>query len=148
MSAREATSSTRGRRTVALFLATVALGATSPACEVILGTCGDELADTGPALYADGTTENGVYRSSSWDPEDLVEAAPGQLISFEHGLGEVPTSFQVYVAASRTGDGASLVLAAGNEVELIEIDDEAITVKNGTCSDFFILLVAQAPPAG
>jgi hypothetical protein len=138
----------RGAASLAVLSAAIALVVASPGCEVLLGTCGDELADTGPARYTDGTTQDGVYRSSSWDPEDLVELAPGQLIRFEHGLGAEPTSFQVYVAASRTGDGAKLVLAAGNEVELIAIDDEAITIKNGTCSDLFMLMVAESRPAG
>lgn len=124
----------------------LALAATLPqACEVIGGSCGEDLEAEGPATYTEGTTEDGVYMSSSWDPNDLLELAPGQVIRFEHDLGGVPRSVQAYVAAAREGQGSSLVLASGNEVEIVSVDDRAVTVKNGTCSDFFLLLVAQAP---
>ena len=36
-----------------------------------------------------------------------------------------------------------MVLAAGNEVELENVDDVAITVRNATCVDFFVVLVAR-----
>jgi hypothetical protein len=138
-------SSTRSLR--ALVVGAIGLACASlTGCEVVLGTCGEELRDKGAALYTEGTTANGVYRSSSWDAEDLVEFAPGQVIRFEHGLGVVPASYEVYVTAARTGDGSELVPASGDQVELVSIDDEAITVHNDTCSDWFILLVAEAEP--
>jgi len=112
-------------------------------CEVVLGTCGEELADKGAALYTEGTTKDGVYQSSSWDTDDLIEFAPGQIIRFEHRLGVVPSSYQVYVTAARSGDGSELVLATGDQAELVSIDDEAITLHNDSCSDWFILVVAR-----
>jgi hypothetical protein len=52
------------------------------------------------------------------------------------------------VATTREGDGSNLVLASGSEAELIEIDDEAVTIKNATCVDFFVVLVAMTSAEG
>lgn len=131
----------RGR--LALFGLSLAL-AGAAGCDVVEGSCGEELEAEGASSYVGGTTEDGIYMSSSWDPEDLIELAPGQIVRFEHELGTVPRSVLAYVASARQGDGSALVLASGNEVEIVSVDDAAVTVQNGTCSDFFVLVVAQA----
>lgn len=112
-------------------------------CDVITGGCGDELADQPPVTNSVGTTVDGIYQSSSWEPNDWVDFPPGISVRFEHGLGETPRLWHAYVATTREGDGSNLVLASGSEAELIEIDDEAVTIKNGTCVDFFVVLVAM-----
>lgn len=124
----------------ALLVALAAIA--TPACDVLTGGCGDEL-DAEPAVtYSAGTAEEGIYRSSEWDAEEWIDFPPGIKIRFEHKLGEEPRAWQAYVATAREGDGSNLVLAAGSEVELISIDEEAITVQNATCVDFFVVMVA------
>lgn len=113
-------------------------------CDVITGGCGDELDDAPIVTYKAGTTEGGIYRSSEWDGEAWIDFPPGIKIRFEHGLEEEPRAWQAYVATSREGDGSNLVLAAGSEVELLEIDDEGVTVRNATCVDFFIVMVVMS----
>lgn len=135
---------TRLRRCLAAALILplpLALGAAG--CDVITGGCGDELDDAPVVSYKDGTTEGGIYRSSDWDSEVWIDFPPGIKVRFEHGLGEEPRAWQAYVATSREGDGSNLVLAAGSEVELLDIDDVAVTVHNATCVDFFIVMVAM-----
>lgn len=133
-----------------LRLATAALlagGAWLTACDVITGGCGDELGDAEPVTYVDGTTQDGVYRSSSWDASDWIDFPPGIRVRFEHGFGAEPRSWQAYVATARQGDGSSLVLAAGSEVELVAIDSESVTVQNATCVDFIVMVAtATASP--
>ncbi len=112
-------------------------------CDVLTGGCGDDLNEDPPARYTEGTTENGHYVSSSWDVESLLDFPPGQAIRFEHGLGEPPSSWQAYIATARDGDGAEIVLSTG-EVELVSIDATALTVRNGTCADLYLLVTAES----
>lgn len=121
----------------------VATGAAG--CDVITGGCGDELSDEPAVTYSAGTSRGGIYRSSSWDAADWIDYPPGISLRFEHKLGMEPRAWQAYVATSRTGDdGSRLVLATGNDVELVAIDDQAVTVRNGTCVDFFIVMVVMS----
>ena len=112
-------------------------------CDVITGGCGDELAEQGPVTNSVGTTDGGIYQSSSWDPQDWVDFPPGISVRFEHSLGETPRLWHAYVATTREGDGSNLVLASGSEAELIDIDEDAVTIKNATCVEFFVVLVAM-----
>ena len=134
------------RRVVVALLATT-LGVLA-GCDVVTGACVDDLSDEQPFEYRAGSTEEGIYRSSSWEPDAWVDFPPGASIRFEHELGTTPAMWQAYVATSREGLGDRLVLASGSEVELVAIDDQAIVVRNATCADFFVVLVAlgTAPP--
>lgn len=129
----------RSWKALALALA----GLLACGCDVITGGCGDELDDRDPVTHSVGTVEGNIYQSSSWDPSEWVDFPPGLSVRFEHGLGKEPRSWQAYVATSREGDGSSLVLASGSEAELVAIDSEAVTIKNATCVDFFVVLVAM-----
>jgi hypothetical protein len=60
--------------------------------------------------------------------------------SIEHGLGEVPTSWDAYVAVGRD---EALVQASGEEVELVSIDDQAIVVRYPSCTDLVLVLTAE-----
>lgn len=135
---------------MARWLTALLLAASLPltGCEVITGGCGEELAEQPPVTNSVGTTVGGIYQSSSWDSNDWVDFPPGISVRFEHGLGETPRLWHAYVATTREGDGSSLVLASGSEAELVEIDDEAVTIKNATCVDFFVVLVAMTSVDG
>jgi hypothetical protein len=124
-------------------LATLLCAAPLASCDVITGGCGDELDDQPPVTSSVGTTDGGIYQSSSWSSVDWVDFPPGISVRFEHNLGETPRLWHAYVATQREGDGSNLVLASGSEAELIDIDDEAVTIKNATCVDFFVVLVAM-----
>ncbi len=111
-------------------------------CDVLTGGCGDDLLEESPALYTAGTTVDGKYQSSGWDPDELIDFPPGMGVRFVHGLGAEPRSWAAYIATAREGDGTEIVLSTG-EVELTEINDEAITVRNGTCADLLLLMTAE-----
>ena len=136
----------------------------------------DRSEDSNPALeYDEGEVVNGVYQSS--DPEahaaggaggealtpeeEAQEKKEAELLLFEggmryeiiHKLGQVPTWFQVYLSFGRYGayDGENtLALASGNQAEIIDVTDESMTVINGSCSNYYLLVVAgtgqSAPP--
>ena len=111
-------------------------------CEVITGDCGEDLRAAGPQIWSEGTTEAGVYRSSSWQAAEWLDFPSGIELRLEHDLGEEPSSWSAFVAVDRA---ASLVQASGEEVELVSIDDEAVVVRNPSCSDLVIVVTAAAP---
>jgi hypothetical protein len=115
-------------------------------CDVATGACQAELEEE-TVEYAGGSVEGGIYLSTSWDADARLEFPPGLTIRLEHGLGEVPRAWQAYVSTAREGLGSELVLASGNQAELVAIDDEAIELRNGTCADLFLVVVAQASVA-
>jgi hypothetical protein len=112
-------------------------------CDVLTGGCGDDLREEGPQTYTGGTVVDGQYVSSAWDADALLEFPPGMTLRLVHGLGAMPRDWQAYIAASREGDGSELVLATGQEAELVEIDAQAITVQNSTCTDLYLLVTAE-----
>jgi hypothetical protein len=117
-----------------LALGVVALAAalsTAAGCDVVAAQCGDDLGDD-VARYTEGTIEGGVYRTSSWESEAWLDFPARIQLSIEHGLGEVPTSWDAYVAVGRD-----------EEVELVSIDDQAIVVRNPSCTDLVLVLTAE-----
>jgi hypothetical protein len=128
----------------ALVALAFSLSVAPAGCDVLRGSCGDDLRDEAPAVFTQGTTTDGTYQSTGWDPQALIDFPPGMEIRFVHNLGAVPVSWNAYIATAREGNGSEIVLATG-EVELTEIDAEAITVRNGTCADLLLLLTASAP---
>jgi hypothetical protein len=125
-----------------LALGVVALAAalsTAAGCDVVAAQCGDDLGDD-VARYTEGTIEGGVYRTSSWESEAWLDFPARIQLSIEHGLGEVPTSWDAYVAVGRD---EALVQASGEEVELVSIDDQAIVVRNPSCTDLVLVLTAE-----
>ncbi len=150
----------RARSRIAAAGAIAALGVSSAAivasgCDVITSvgpkSCDRSSKTNPPSTYSDGTAEGGIYASSPWD-RDLLYFPGGMQIRLEHKLGAVPRSWQAYLAFDETGiKGGPLATAAGNQVELVSIDDQAITVRNGSCADYWLLVTAElasaAPPS-
>ena len=120
------------------------VAAAASSCDVLRGSCGDDLRDEDPAAYTQGTTVSGTYQSTAWDTTEMVDFPPGMGIRFVHGLGVVPITWNAYIATARDGDGSEIVQSTG-QVELTDIDAEAITVRNGTCADLLLLVTASAP---
>jgi hypothetical protein len=137
----------------------LALGASASACDVITSvgpkSCNSNPEENPPVTYSDGTADGGIYMSSPWD-RDLLYFPGGMVIRLEHKLGKAPRSWQAYLAFDEDGvQQGSVAQAAGNQVELVGLDDQAITVKNGSCADYWLLVTAEgegvaapSPPAG
>ncbi len=99
--------------------------------------------------YSDGTVsaDGTLYESTAWNGT-FLDFPPGRTYNFEHGLGEVPTSYNVYLAFHPEplpdGEkGAGVSESAGNQAVVEIINDEIIQVRNDTCADFFVRVVAQ-----
>lgn len=132
----------------ALALALLAL---APACDVVTSvgpqSCDFEPEENPPVTYRGGTVEGGVYMSSPWDA-DLIWFPGGMQVRIEHGLGRVPRAWTAYLSFQPEGTRGKgrLAEAAGNQVELMSVDDVALTIRNASCADYYVLVTAQADP--
>jgi hypothetical protein len=139
----------------AAVFATLAGASTLSGCDVITSvgpkSCDRSEKANPPVDYTEGTADGGIYMSSPWN-KDLLFFPGGMQLRLFHHLGTTPRQIQAYVAFDENGvDGGLLAPAAGNEVVVSSIDDQAITVKNGGCADFWLLITAEttafSPPA-
>ncbi|MGK4008137.1 hypothetical protein WMF31_36305 [Sorangium sp. So ce1036] len=130
-------------------LAALAAGCASSRC--------DRSAEANPlTLYTEGTSVGGEYMSSAWDGDDdgdgevgpeegLLYFPGGMRYDIRHGLGRVPRSWQIYLSFERDGTrSGTLAHAAGNQAEVPCIDEESLIVVNGSCSEYWLLVVASA----
>jgi len=126
-----------------------------PACLTEIGpdTCDRSLKGNPPVAYTEGSVDNGVYMTSGWD-EELLYFPGGMRYTLIHELGETPRFWQAYLSFNQTGtkntssdpedpERGTLALAAGNQVELTEANETSLTVVNGSCVDYWLLVVAS-----
>jgi hypothetical protein len=138
------------RRTLASLavVLTSAVGAfaCTPACDT-----SDE--ENAPAIHEGGTAVNGYYYSSSAHGP-LLDFAGGKRYDIYHHLGFEPIQVQLYWSFAVTGvasevqtrDASTLTPAAGNSA-LIQLKNERfIRVKNDSCADYWLLVVASGDP--
>lgn len=93
--------------------------------------------------------EQRVYETSSASGQHL-NFSSGAQFKIYHQLGGCPRLVQPWVSFSSTGtrDGNE-ALPSGNMLEVIEVTDEYVWVRNDGCADFWLRLVAAAPgPCG
>ncbi|MDI3282723.1 hypothetical protein [Polyangium sp. 15x6] len=95
-----------------------------------------------PVRYTEGTIDNGVYMSAPWDGE-LLWFPAGMRYELEHGLGEVPRFVNIWLSFNKCGTKDSTVAqASGNQAELREVTDKKLVLVNGSCVDYWLLVVA------
>ena len=83
-----------------------------------------------------------TYVSAPWDGP-LTEFPGRSSITFVHALGVTPDFLATYVSFDEGGTGSSDVTAnAGDQGEVTCVDDNAIVVRNGTCSHLYLRVVA------
>ena len=96
----------------------------------------------------EGTVQDGVYQSAPWNGP-FLEFPPGRTYRFMHGLGGVPRVVQAYLAfppmcgPDAHGQGGELTLGGGNQTMLSDLTREYVDVRNDTCSDVCLMLVAS-----
>lgn len=103
--------------------------------------------------YEDGevSADGHMYETTPIDQE-LLHFPPGRVYDLVHGLGETPISVQGYVSlGSRlTKDGDpydperpnNVTETAGNQLVIERWDDEIIRVRNDTCAEWYVRVVA------
>lgn len=145
----------RNRMWSNLFVLTM-LGVVS-GCSVInsIGpNCDRSSANNEPIPYTEADPENGLYMSSPWAGE-LLWFPAGTRYEIHHKLGVAPQFVQLWLSFDQCGTkGSTVALAAGNQAEVRDIDEEKVVIVNGSCSDYWLLVVAGVggdapmPPGG
>ena len=125
------------RRFSASALALLALGASG-----VLG-CGAacDTSDDGnvPERYTEGKTTGVVYESSLLK-SGLLPFPGGKQYQLIHHLGFTPAFVGVYLSFAPSDD--DLAPCAGNSCIVRCMDDEMIWIKNDTCAEFWVRVVA------
>lgn len=123
-------------------VALLALFATGCPSDIDPRSC-DRSDDANPVqLYTDGTVSGNVYRSSDWTGP-LLSLPGGARFEIRHGLGEVPDFIELFLSFEPSGTTkGTLAPAAGNQAEILEVTAESIFIANGSCSDYFLLVIA------
>lgn len=105
-----------------------------------------------PVVYKGGTTTSeGLYYSSplhgGW-----LHFPGGKRYDLVHDLGFVPQDIDIWLSFSENGVGedeqnSTIAPSAGNSAVLQLVNDEFIRIKNDTCSEFWVRVVASGRPA-
>jgi hypothetical protein len=104
--------------------------------------CDRSAANNEPAKYTEGKTENGVYMTSPWAGE-LLWFPGGMRYELPHGLGATPHFVQAWLSFDQCGTKTSTVAqASGNQAEVRVVDQDKLVIVNGSCVDYWLLVVA------
>ena len=110
--------------------------------------CGRE--DGEPIVYAGGLSSETRYQSSElygiW-----LDYPAGRRYQLLHALPEAPTDISVYLAFQEDplheGRPGNIAPASGNAALIEAVSEKMIQVRNDTCSDFHVRVVADLAPA-
>jgi hypothetical protein len=120
------------------------IGVGVPGC----GTRCDRRLDEDPVRYTDGRTRDGVYETAPPAGPYLV-FPPGRTYRLVHDLGGEPRialAWLAFEARPLDGEPASgTIAAAGDQVTFEALTDDHVDVRNDTCSDVFLRVVASEP---
>ena len=130
---------------VVLASAVGALGC-SPSCDTSDG-------ENVPTVYEGGTAVNGFYFSTSAHGP-LLEFPGGKRYDLYHHLGFEPIQVQLFWSLKEAGigwdvqtdDKSNLSPAAGNSALIQLKNDQYIRVKNDSCVEYWLLVVAAGDP--
>ena len=113
--------------------------------------CGNECKTDDPDVdvrYDGGTLAGGVYQTSGWEGP-FLHFPPGRRFVLLHGLGSTPADVQIYLSFSSQGldpdAGRNLAPSAGNQAVIEAVTANEIQVRNDSCSEFYLRVVATAP---
>ncbi len=136
------------------LVALAPIGATSlvasTGCDV--SNCNTDPAVNPPADYDGGTvslSEGRKIFSTSAPDETHLNFNGGAQFRIFHKLGACPMHVEGWVSFSETGiKGGNEARPAGNMFEVLAVDDETITVRNDSCGDYWLRVVASDPVPG
>ena len=94
-----------------------------------------------PQRFTGGVTVDGVYQSTpSWQ-NGFLDYPGGKRYEFVHNLGAAPPNIDVFLAFDTNASGGA-TKCAGNTC-IVTADDQLIRVRNDTCAEFWIRVVAD-----
>ncbi len=121
----------------------------------LVGGCDATSCDTAPESnppsdFKDGqlvTSSDGtvVFQTSAPDGQHLNFSAGTQYRVY-HRLEGRPLLVQPWVSFSSTGTkGGNEAVPAGNMTEILDVNDQFIQIRNNSCGDYWLRLVATHP---
>lgn len=130
----------------ALMLGVCALALCCAGCSFV-SSCNE---DPSTETISDGIVHGNTYISAPNDgPVDGVTRGPwahfppNRTLVFEHKLPAIPYQVAIWLAFQKFG---TLATAAGNSaIWQVVSDEKTITIKNDTCSDFYVWVEASIP---
>jgi hypothetical protein len=115
-------------------------------------SCPRESEET-PKRYENGVTsaDRTFYETNGWK-DAFVNFPAGRRLALVHGLREMPAELRSYLAFEahpfpKSGEGF-VAESAGNQVLIEDVTEEVIRVRNDTCENFYLRLVASTVPPG
>jgi hypothetical protein len=114
----------------------------------------DPSAEANPEQVFDGGYHTTCFYSSSVPPDGGSDYSAGELLLFKggtyyalnHHLPCVPWPVYAVVSFEEYGtrdDGDGVAPAAGNQAQILGVDETAIHVANGSCADYWLLVTAS-----
>lgn len=130
--------------TFGLFVAALSGGCKTSTCDVDAATVSVRSVkdDSDPGAIISGVTVGNTYESGPIDGP-WVDFPPNRTLVFHHGFGVKPFQIVPYVSFDSSGSSAP---SAGNSSIFVGSDCETITMKNDTCSEFWIRVTAISRP--
>ncbi len=97
--------------------------------------------------YTEGTVNPSgtVYVTSDWN-EGWLHFPAGRRYKLVHGLGQTPHTVNTYLSFSESplSSGNNASESAGNQAVIEGVTDEAVTIRNDSCAEFWLRLTADA----
>ena len=104
--------------------------------------CDRSAASNENVIYSEKVVENGLYMSSPWDGE-LLWFPGGMRYEIPLQFEETPRFVEAWLSFDQCGTKKStLALATGNQAEIREVSKDKLVVINGSCSDYWLLVIA------
>lgn len=94
------------------------------------------------------TTPDGKVFESSAPNGQHIHFTAGTQVRVYHGLGGRPVSVGLWVSFSETGTASgNEAVPAGNMAEVLCVNAEYVLVRNNSCGDYWLRVVARDPVA-
>lgn len=110
----------------------------------------DRPATDEPIPIHEGQRIGNVFQTSGWgsieDEDELLYFDGGRYYEIHHNLGAVPVAVHGYVSFERYGLAeGSVSETAGNQMEVKALDENTVTVLNGSCTEYYLRVVVIGP---
>jgi hypothetical protein len=136
-------------RALALVLVVAAAATTGSLASCQAAGCDTAPESNPPSDYNGGKVliDGGPYLTSEPD-ERHINFGAGAQVRVHHGLGGRPQTIELWVSHSPTGlQGGNEVVPAGDMAQVICVNDDFVLVRNNTCDELYLRVVARDPEA-
>lgn len=110
----------------------------------------DRPATEEPIPIHEGERFGHVFQTSGWgsieEEDEFLRFDGGRYYEIHHNLGVMPVAVYGYVSFERYGLAeGSVSETAGNQMEIKALDENTVTVLNGSCTEYYLRVVVVGP---